>query len=103
MDKLQSLASALAYNCVRNVGFLEGLHTGVVPSSVTGDYSDVKVVTPHGEIAWNDLARISDEEMKAFMIEVTNSIYTALVDPSSLQLAPAYWAEPGVIIGGKSC
>ena len=38
----------------------------------------MKVVTPFGEIAWNDLSRISDEEMKAFNVEVNNRIYTYL-------------------------
>ena len=42
---------------------LENLHAGTGPSSKTGDYSDVKVVSPYGEIPWNDLSRISDEEM----------------------------------------
>ena len=30
----------------------------------TGDYSDVKVVTPFGEIAWRDVSRLSDGDMK---------------------------------------
>src|SRR5438093_9756136 len=50
-------------HCVRNSS-LEELHAGTFPSSKTGDYTDVKVVSPYGEIAWNQLGRISDEEMK---------------------------------------
>lgn len=42
---------------------LENLHTGITPSSKTGDFTDVKVVTPYGEIPWNELSRISDSEM----------------------------------------
>lgn len=50
-------------NGARNSDFFENLHSGKFPSSATGDYSDVKVVTPFGEIPWNKLSRISDEEM----------------------------------------
>jgi hypothetical protein len=32
----------------------------------------VKVVSPYGEIPWNRVGRISDNEMKALMIEVVN-------------------------------
>src|SRR5262249_52592487 len=80
-DSEKSLAAALAKAivalCVRNT-FLEDLHAGTTPSSKTGDYSDVKVVTPYGEIPWNKLSRISDEEMKCFMKEVVNYLYTFL-------------------------
>jgi hypothetical protein len=62
--------------CVRNS--LEDLHAGIFPSSRTGDYSDVKVVTPHGEIPWIRLARISDEEMKPLMIDIVNKTFTFL-------------------------
>ena len=75
--ELQDLALMLSVNCVRNT-IIEEYHGGIYPSSKTGDYSDVKVVTPHGEIAWNDLARIRDEEMKAFNMEVADKVYTFL-------------------------
>ncbi len=42
---------------------LENIHAGISPSSKTGDFSDVKVVTPYGEIPWNKLSRISNKEM----------------------------------------
>ena len=48
------------------------------PPSKSGDYSDVKVVTPYGEITWRDLSRISDEEMKRLMIEIVDKLYTFL-------------------------
>src|ERR1700727_2557210 len=57
------LAKAITAICVRN-GFLEDLHSGITPSSKAGDYSDVKVVTPYGEIPWEKVSRISDVEMK---------------------------------------
>jgi hypothetical protein len=43
-----------------------------VPVSKTGDYSDVKVVTPDREIAWNDISRISNGEMKELIIDAVN-------------------------------
>ena len=74
---IKQTATTISVNCVRNT-VIENYHAGIVPQSETGDYSDVKVVTPFGEIAWNDLSRINDEEMKAFNIEVNNRIYTYL-------------------------
>lgn len=68
---------ALVEQCVRNTS-LEDLHAGLVPGSKTGDFSDMKVVTPFGEIPWTRVSRISDEEMKALMIEVTNRVFTFL-------------------------
>jgi hypothetical protein len=66
-NKLASeLAKSIAALCVRNT-FLEDLHSGTSPASQTGDYSDVTVVTPYGEIPWQKLSRISDEEMKRLM------------------------------------
>lgn len=53
---LEKVVQSLVEVCVRNA--LEGLHAGVFPSSRIGDYSDVKVVTPYGEIPWTRLARI---------------------------------------------
>ena len=49
----ERLANLLAVNCVRNT-FLEKLHIGTYPSSKTGDFSDIKVITPFGEIPWNE-------------------------------------------------
>jgi hypothetical protein len=71
------LAKAMARDCFRNTK-LEDFHAGVFPSSETGDYSDVKVVSPYGEIAWKRLARLSDEEMKPLMIDVVNHCYDFL-------------------------
>ena len=80
------LAKAIAVLCVRNT-FLEDLHSGTTPSSKTGDYSDVKVVTPYGEIPWHKLSRISDDEMKRLMKEIVDNLYTFLsrqADPEFL-------------------
>ncbi len=70
------IAKTLTMMCVRNT-FLEDLHAGKVPISEIGDYSDVKVIDGTGkEIAWNELSRLSDEEMKILMKEIANRIYT---------------------------
>ena len=71
------LTKAITVLCVRNT-FLEDLHSGTSPSTATGDYSDVKVVTPYGEIPWKNLSRLNDEEMKCLMKEIVNKIYTFL-------------------------
>src|SRR5438445_552809 len=106
-DADKSLASLLAKSigalCVRNT-FLEDLHSGTSPSSKSGDYLDVKVVTPYGEIPWRDLSRITDAEMKRLMKEIVDKLYTFLCrqeDPAFLEaflgLGGRYssrWDEP---------
>ena len=71
------LAKLMAHDCFRNTK-LEDFHSGKYPSSITGDYSDVKVVSPFGEIPWKELSRLSDEEMKILMIDVVNQCYKFL-------------------------
>jgi hypothetical protein len=75
MDK--AFAQMIAAICVRNT-HLENLHSGVSVTSETGDYSDVKVVTPSGEIAWNEISRFNDEDMKILMKQVVDKVYTFL-------------------------
>ena len=70
-------ATMLAFHCVGNSS-LEDLHAGMFPSSKTGDYTDVKVVSPYGEIAWNRVGRISDEEMQRLSEDIVNHLYTFL-------------------------
>ncbi|PQJ80671.1 hypothetical protein [Polaribacter porphyrae] len=48
-DSLKKDALKMAVACVINT-VIENYHTGVFLQSKTGDYSDVKVVTPFGEI-----------------------------------------------------
>jgi len=71
------LAKIMALKCFRN-SKLEDLHAGIYPSSQSGDYSDVKVVTPYGEISWERLGRFSDDEMKVLMIDVVDRCYQFL-------------------------
>jgi hypothetical protein len=71
------LAKLMALECFRN-SKLEDLHAGISPNSQSGDYSDVKVVTPYGEISWQRLGRFSDDEMKVLMIDVVDRCYEFL-------------------------
>ncbi len=76
-ELMKRLAKYLAQQCFRNT-MLEDLHAGITPNSQTGDYTDVVVRSPYGEIPWSRLSRLSDEEMKALMIDVVNKTYRAL-------------------------
>ena len=77
-EVLKRLAKYLAQQCFRNT-ILEDLHAGITPDSQIGDYTDVVVRSPYGEIPWPNLSRLSDEEMKALMIDVVNKTYHALI------------------------
>lgn len=88
---------ALVETAVRN-SRLEELHTGISPESATGDYSDVKVVTPYGDIPWARLSRLDDEEMKALMIEVVDRVYTVLThpEPFMMLMGAQSWNRPAL-------
>ena len=110
MDKelAACLAKALAVTCVRNT-LLEDLHTGISPSSQAGDHSDVMVVTPYGEIPWNNVSRISDDEMKPLMKEIVNKFFTVLIHWEDEEFMSALlhwgarqtmrWDEPEALAG----
>ena len=40
--------------------------------------------TPYGEIPWTNLSRISDAEMRELMIEITNKVFTYLMNIDAL-------------------
>jgi hypothetical protein len=64
--------------CVRR-GYLEKLHSGIIPVTKTGDYSNVKVIDADGhEIPWNQVSQINQGEMKTLIIGVVNRIHTFL-------------------------
>jgi hypothetical protein len=93
---LARISKSLVEVCVRNTG-LEDLHGGIFPASETGDFSDVKIVSPFGEIPWTRLSRISDEEMKRLMIEIVDKVYTFLIYPAELAVLSAQtrrWDRP---------
>ena len=72
------LAKSIVLLGMRNTS-IEDIHAGTMPFSETGDYADVKVVTPKGEIPWNELSRISNDEMRSLMREAVNKVYTILL------------------------
>jgi hypothetical protein len=98
-----SLAKVMAMMCVRNTG-LEGLHAGVVPTTQSGDYSDVFVLDADGrKIPWADASHIDDDQMRTLMREIVNRLYTFHIscdDPEFLKLADKWltvagkWDEP---------
>jgi len=109
-ESLKREALKMTVACVRNT-IIENYHSGIVPQSKTGDYSDVIVQTPFGDIPWNDISRINDDEMEAFNKEVSNLIYTylqCLLNPSfdknikeefikySNFIYPDHWDEPKI-------
>ena len=95
----EKLAKMLACHGGRDSA-LAVLHAGTLPSSQTGDYTDVKVVSPYGEIAWNRLGRISDKEMQPLMEEIVDRLYTFLVlllargEPTHVLPQPQHWSAP---------
>lgn len=92
----ERLAQAIVEICVRNTG-LENLHAGIFPRSASGDYADVTIVTPYGDIPWIRASRISDEEMKTLMVEVVDRVFTYLSFPEELggvRTATKDWDRP---------
>lgn len=92
----ERLALAMVETCVRNTG-LETLHAGRFPRSATGDYADVSVATPYGNIPWTEISRISDDEMKTLMIEIVDRVFTYLSFPEELaggRTATQAWDRP---------
>jgi hypothetical protein len=83
-ETARRLAVAMAVLCVRNTS-IEDIHAGIEPHSPSGDFSDVKVVTPVGEIPWPKVSRIRDDEMRAFMKQVVDRLYTVLLRLDDLQ------------------
>ena len=77
-DEAEILAKLMTVFCLRNT-FIEKIHLGTYPESKTGDYSDVKVVTPDGEIPWNEIALFNQEQMKKYNKQIVNRIFTFLL------------------------
>lgn len=91
----QKWAKDITALCVR-MTCIEELHVGKTPHTQTGDHSDIKVVTPAGEIRWSDVSHISDEEMRRFLKQVTDRLYTVLA-----QIEDAAFMERLHTIGQK--
>jgi len=70
-----NLSKIMAMICIRNTR-LEDLHAGVQPVTLTGDYSDVRVIDGAGQtIPWHQVSHIDDLQMAALMREVVNRLY----------------------------
>ncbi|HEB77539.1 MAG TPA: hypothetical protein ENI90_03300 [Methylothermaceae bacterium] len=71
-----NMARILVMMCVRNTE-LETLHAGIVPTSKTGDFTDVTVIDGEGhEIPWAEVSHFDDDAMRALMQHIENRIYT---------------------------
>jgi hypothetical protein len=92
---LQQMTLALVESCFRN-SILEDWHAGREVISPAGDFSDVKIVTPAGEIPYLEASRISQEEMKALMQQVVDAVFTFLSYPEQpIRLGgAARWDKP---------
>jgi len=86
------LAKSVVLHAFRNT-LLEDIHAGREVRSKTGAFDDVKVVTPYGEIPWNEVSHISDEQMRTLMIGAVNTVYTMLAFPHLKFRGPAGWNE----------
>ena len=62
---------------------------GKFVKSAIGDYSDVKIVTPFGDIPWMEASRFNNGEMKTFNKDVFNKIYTFLLYYLKEETAPS--------------
>lgn len=99
-DEIRAAATAariMAMLCVRDTR-LEALHAGSIPTTRTGDYSDVFVVDAEGRrIPWTEVSRIDDSEMCELMRDFVSRLYTFQLkgnDPV-LQLQIARWMGIG--------
>ena len=109
----QRLAKYLVLQCFRN-SRLEDLHTGISPSSASGEYSDVTVSSPYGVIPWPKVSHLNDDEMRRLMIDVVDRTYRfihTLFDENTggellLRLAQRdplpQWQEPKLLTGVSS-
>lgn len=98
-----SLAKIMAMMCVRNTR-LEAVHSGVVPSTLAGDYSDVFVIDAEGrKIPWTEVSHIDDDAMRILMRQIVNRLYTfhmSCDDPDFMKLVDRWmtvagkWDEP---------
>tara|TARA_R110002094_G_scaffold94898_2_gene95889 strand:- start:368 stop:853 length:486 start_codon:yes stop_codon:yes gene_type:complete len=71
-----NLAKIMAMICIRN-SRLEDLHAGTVPTTKTGDYSDVLVIDAEGrEIPWLEASHINDAQMASLMRDIVNRLFT---------------------------
>ncbi len=77
MERNILLARFIALWGVRNTK-IEYLNSGITQTSKTGDFSDVIVVTPYGNILWKELSRISDLEMRELMLDIEYNIQKVL-------------------------
>jgi hypothetical protein len=92
---LQQMTLALVESCFRN-SMIEDWHAGQEVVSPAGDFSDVKIVSPAGEMPYLEASRISQDEIKALMQQVVDAVFTFLSYPEQpIRLGgAAQWDKP---------
>ena len=91
------MALCLVNACVRNS--LEDLHAGIFPSSESGDFTDVKVVSPYGEIPWNQVGSHLGRRNEGAYDHHRQQVFTFLLDPDrhmNFFNFPPRWTKPVV-------
>ena len=91
LEHYKEAAIALVQRCVRNTQ-LEDLHAGIFPASQSGDYDDVKVISPYGEIPWNGLSRIA--ALGAKQLKVTPELRWVLARSRIMPMPPLSTVAP---------
>ncbi len=70
------IAKILVHSCFRNHTNLENIHAGDWVKNKEGEWAkdkDIIVTTKNGTVVpWEKISRISDDEMKQLMIQLTN-------------------------------
>lgn len=88
------LAKIMAVWCVRNTR-LENIHAGLLPTTRTGDYSDVTVIDADGRrIPWPKVSHFDNEAMRDLMRQVVDRLYIfqEIADDQGLLRLMERWA-----------
>lgn len=75
------MSAKLAFAIVRttlDIEEMSALETGVEPESQAGDYSDVSVICHGHQIPWQEIGRISDDELRLLVRRWVDRVYTVL-------------------------
>ena len=94
---LAKLAKVLALTCFRKTKLAE-FRTGIVPTSLTGDSSDILVRDAKGNVVpWPEVCLLDDESMQQLMAQFYQRIYGLLARVNAVEhtfLAPMAGREP---------
>ena len=75
------MASKLAFGIIKmalDCEEMSALEAGVEPATQTGDHSDIRIVCNGCDVSWQEVGRISNDEMRTLMKRWADRIYTVL-------------------------